>query len=497
MKDLFEYQPEFFFGCTVKKRKIIERRNIPQWDYVYANYLTKTKEWNLSDESSKKAQLLFTKEWVDAHFFTASSASLIIPKRTKLSRPVLDDGENITEARTEDNIVQSIEEPIVLSTEETVILPIETENTEKPKERKEEEVIEIAPPILELEEEEKFRDVNGNIIDIEVRGERNENNIYFRCKDVSSGFEINNLNKNITQPHSGYNRENDYTFFIRSLIEGANKKQPTLYLTYEGLLRVLFVSRNKNTTIFRKWATNKLFTIQMGTKEEKEVLGADLLNINLKNIRAVFNKFSQSFSCIYLISLGKVGQLRETFGISADIDDSLTVYKYGRTKDFNNRLGKHINDYGKLPNVNLEPVLFKYIDLKYTVEAERYIRNFFDSFGKALKVEGRTELVTLNLKEFDVIKEVYTTAGRNYAGATQALQEEIAKLNTDITKLNTDITKLNADITELKLKHQLELQEERSDKEKYKTRSETAELISSLKEEHYKQMQSMFEKIKN
>jgi len=308
---------------------------------------------------------------------------------------------------------------------------------------------------------------------------------------------INNLNKNITQPHSGYNRENDYTFFIRSLIEGANKKQPTLYLTYEGLLRVLFVSRNKNTTIFRKWATNKLFTIQMGTKEEKEVLGADLLNINLKNIRAVFNKFSQSFSCIYLISLGKVGQLRETFGISADIDDSLTVYKYGRTKDFNNRLGKHINDYGKLPNVNLEPVLFKYIDLKYTVEAERYIRNFFDSFGKALKVEGRTELVTLNLKEFDVIKEVYTTAGRNYAGATQALQEEIAKLNTDITKLNTDITKLNADITELKLKHQLELQEERSDKEKYKTRSETAELISSLKEEHYKQMQSMFEKIKN
>ena len=142
MKDLFEYQPEFFFGCTVKKRKIIERRNIPQREYVYANYLTKTKEWNLSDESSKKAQLLFTKEWVDTHFFTASSAgnplcptfskldaSLIIPKRTKVVRPVLDDDEtnfekveqrDVLENPTkEDNIVQSIEEPIVLSTEES------------------------------------------------------------------------------------------------------------------------------------------------------------------------------------------------------------------------------------------------------------------------------------------------------------------------------------------------------------------------------------------
>ena len=69
MKDLFEYKPEFFYGCTVKKRLITKKKSIPDTEYLYANFFAKTKEWNMSDENCKKAQLLITKSWVDKYYF--------------------------------------------------------------------------------------------------------------------------------------------------------------------------------------------------------------------------------------------------------------------------------------------------------------------------------------------------------------------------------------------------------------------------------------------
>ena len=66
------------------------------------------------------------------------------------------------------------------------------------------------------------------------------------------------------------------------------KREKSLFLTYTGLLRVLFVSRNKNAETFTIWATQKLFTMQMGSKEAKEILGTEVLNIKIENYRAVF-----------------------------------------------------------------------------------------------------------------------------------------------------------------------------------------------------------------
>ena len=219
----------------------------------------------------------------------------------------------------------------------------------------------------------------------------------------------------------------------------------------------------------------------MGTQENKEILGTEILNVNLENYRAVFGKYSQGFPCIYLLSLGKVGALRETFGINANVDDNLIVYKYGFTCDIKRRLKEHNKDYGKMPNVNIDLELFNYIDLKYTSEAETDIRDIFESYETTLDITGRIELVALNTKQFDRVKKEYTRTGREFAGATKELQDEVAKLK--------------AEIIEMKLKYQIEIQYERSEKEKYKTRAETCEYISTLKETHYAQIQSLVEKI--
>jgi hypothetical protein len=70
-----------------------------------------------------------------------------------------------------------------------------------------------APSIIILEDEEKFQDTNGNCIEIEVRGEREHNNIYFKVKDVSKNFNIINLADTLTKNSTNYEKELHYNFF--------------------------------------------------------------------------------------------------------------------------------------------------------------------------------------------------------------------------------------------------------------------------------------------
>ena len=55
-----------------------------------------------------------------------------------------------------------------------------------------------APDILELNDSEKFKDTDGNVLDIEVRGTRNKKDTYFKVKNVSKEFNILKLQDNLT-----------------------------------------------------------------------------------------------------------------------------------------------------------------------------------------------------------------------------------------------------------------------------------------------------------
>ncbi len=451
MKELYDNNPTFFYGCTVKKRLIIKKKNIPESEYVYANLLARTKEWNLSDENCKKAQLLFTKEWVDKYYFRGlpSSSAVLVQTPTVVSAPSL------------------IEQP-------------EIERIE--------EVIENAPPILELEDEEKFHDADGNIIEIETRGEKERNKIMFKVKDVMKAFDMPQLDHTLRNITCNYKINIHYKkFYIR--VSGCQPPQTTikkeLYLTYKGLLRVLFASNAERAEKFQDWAEEKLFTIKMGTKEAKEILGTDILNIKLENYRAVFGKYSQQFPCIYLLSLGKVGALRETFGISSEINNDLTVYKYGFTCDIKRRLGEHNNDYGKKQNVNIELELFNYIDLKYTSEAESDIRDIFETYNTVLDISGRNELVTLNAKQFDRIKKEYIRTGREFAGATRELQDEAVNLKQEIQNLKNEMKTKELEHKIALQEEQMRTMEERKEKERFQVLVETNDRIHTLEKNNY------------
>jgi hypothetical protein len=429
--------PNFFIGTSKTVRLIINKKNIPTTEYIYANKI-KNDEWNISDASSKKAKLLLTKSWVDQHIIS-----------------------------------------------ETILEP--------------EQKYKISPNKIKLEDNEKFRDVNGKVIEIETLGERHHDKIYFSVHDISVGFDMPNLNQIITHKEKGYEKEKHYELFVRNeltngqpvpnILNKTDKNTRKLYLTYLGLTRLLFVSKNKNAEYFQKWAIEKLFTIQMGNENEKERLATNLLQINLESFRAVFKKHANKFPCIYLLALGTVGELRETFNISGEIDDKMIVYKYGFSDDMDRRLKEHNNDYGKLQNVNISVSLFHIIDTKYTSEAEDDLRQFFKNMNKTLFVENqqqnRKELVVLNTKELETVKKEFRHIGNDYAGNTQELQKQILDLNTKIEKqeLQHKIEKqeLHHKIKDMQNMHEIEILKKEMIIQQQKSKLEYNELLLGTK----------------
>ena len=51
----------------------------------------------------------------------------------------------------------------------------------------------MTPDIIELKKKEKFRNVNGNMIEITVRGEREFDKCYFLVKDIMEGFGLKSI----------------------------------------------------------------------------------------------------------------------------------------------------------------------------------------------------------------------------------------------------------------------------------------------------------------
>ena len=61
--ELKKINPLYFAGTSKTIRKIIERKNIPNTEYIYAT--TFKKQWKICDTSCKKGKLLLNKNWCD------------------------------------------------------------------------------------------------------------------------------------------------------------------------------------------------------------------------------------------------------------------------------------------------------------------------------------------------------------------------------------------------------------------------------------------------
>ncbi|MFZ2537410.1 MAG: hypothetical protein WAX04_00720 [Oscillospiraceae bacterium] len=97
-------------------------------------------------------------------------------------------------------------------------------------------VCEEAPDILRLKRREKFRDIDGEVIECEVRGERDIDKCYFKAKDIATGFRIPSIVKTLLS-RDKYRKGTRYVYFLCETPTGKSRK--TMFITFQGIISVL------------------------------------------------------------------------------------------------------------------------------------------------------------------------------------------------------------------------------------------------------------------
>lgn len=214
-------------GCSSKK-KIVENHGLEENDYLYAKD-TGTKWIKASGKDKKNHKFFVTVEWFDENFAASPAKKL-------------------------------------------------KDNT-KP-----------APPIIELNDHEKFPNDEGGVMEIEVVGKRSVDECYFKVKDVANGFDLPSLHEVIIDKRKkcGHHIHNEY-FYCKNPAKGKNNRTKKLFLTYFGVLRVLFTSRGNNLRDFTMWACKILSIAQMGTGVQKIALAGKLLGTDTKYVLDVYS----------------------------------------------------------------------------------------------------------------------------------------------------------------------------------------------------------------
>jgi hypothetical protein len=304
-------------------------------------------------------------------------------------------------------------------------------------------VIKKAPEILKLSDEEKLQDDKGNILEIETRGERDSKKIFFRVHDVAKGFDMKTLYSTIinNQNKNSYLIDIDYKYFFcpSQIINDIQKYKKELFLTYAGLLRVLFVSRNTKVDDFVDEEIKKMFTMQMGSITDKTKLAAKILGTDADIVSDVFNKDCRGLSCIYGFTLGFVKDLRKSMNIDKKYNDLDFVLKFGQTNALSRRTNEHKRTYGSISGCDLKLKYYAPIDVLYKSKAEVEIKNYFKELDCFFKYKDHVELVILTKQELINLKNIYGEIGTKYAGHISELIIKIKSLEDNIEDLQKDI----------------------------------------------------------
>jgi hypothetical protein len=424
--DLIKKDKEFFKNCELKIRNVIKWKKIPADKYIYGYKVDGN--WKKSNAKYNKSKLLLLREYCDNNIKLLEEEEKIEEKQEEEIKKNNKINKKLPIKKTEQKINKVIEE-------------IQEEN----KNEDEVEVLEKLPPLIELKDDEKFKDENNLPLDIEVRGIREHDKIYFKCADIMIAFNMLNLNSTILHKNSDYVKNIDYVVFIGL---GRNQSDKKLFITFEGMIKILYVSRNKKASQFRKWATKILFTHQMGTLEQKNKLVSQIKGVSYESIQELFSINARELPCVYLTAFNTVGKLRNIMNIDNKYKDDDIVYKFGLTKSFENRKNGHKSEYKNIEKyIDMKLVQFTYIDPLYISEAENEIKNLLEEYK--IKYDNFTELIVIPNNILKIVKTIYENIGMKYSGHTSDFNKKIADLNLEIIKLQN---KLELKDKELELK---------------------------------------------
>jgi prophage antirepressor-like protein len=233
LNDLITFDRAFFVGCIKSQRSAIQNKNIPDDQYWFATYNKRTNMWSSAIPENRKAKVLISKEWAHNN----------LPRLT---------GD-------------------------------QHHYKYKP-----------LPPLLELSEDEKFRDETGNIHEVELRGDKSKDGIRFKCKDIARVFEMDSIDHHIQRmlDSSEYDIfcSDNPTNWVGLSEQNTGGKPTSTYLTYNGLLKIIFASRSGTAYRFQDWATEIIYSAHLGTTEERLDVAASVIDTDVESMRLYFEE---------------------------------------------------------------------------------------------------------------------------------------------------------------------------------------------------------------
>lgn len=324
--------------------------------------------------------------------------------------------------------------------------------------------------IIELTDDEKMRNEAGDIFEIEVRGTKSHDGIYFKAKDVANLLQMKSLIKTLKDPRNEFSYKEDVDYIC---ILCGDSTTSDVFLTYIGMLRVFFVSRNANVQNFIGWLTKLIFTAHLGSIDEKREVFSKVMGLTIDHVKEALKMSRSKVSCIYFFTLGKVADLRQSMKIPSEFTDDMIVCKYGNTIDLHRRTIEHSNAFSSIKNVDLKLKFYSPIDSEYIFEAETFIKKNFIANKSVLSFEKYTELVAIDPLSMSAVEAQYDILCKTYGSCNKELlvRSEQNKINYQSTEKDiinklelmkkeheADLAKKDAEIQIAKKEHELQIE---------------------------------------
>jgi hypothetical protein len=280
------------------------------------------------------------------------------------------------------------------------------------------------PAIIELDENEIYKNDNGEEVEIEVCGKRERKKCYYKAIDIQVGYDTIDIEKLMCDRASRFRRGKHFEYFLCN-------DEPELYLTFAGVTGILYGGNTESIAeCFIDWCDDILFTARHGTADAKRGLAAKIAGVTPEQIIEIYKGVKKSFPCIYLFLVGDSSFARR---LGIKLLRGQRVYKYGMAECLAGRTMDHMGTYGKMKGSTLKLVYFSYVDKKNLQEAENGVKDYFQERNMRVKgFKGHRELVIIHDDNIVSAKKRYNEMRDIYHGDTSEFQKEIAVIEKTI-----------------------------------------------------------------
>ncbi|KAJ3179092.1 hypothetical protein HDU87_003048 [Geranomyces variabilis] len=299
------------------------------------------------------------------------------------------------------------------------------------------------PDVVTLTNSQKWADDEGHAVELETRGEMTKNGLLFRAAEVAVkllGLTPRNLRQTLYK--DAFLPGEDYLTVRQDDVR-------TVYISFAGVVRLLYRSNKVLARRFTDWATEKLFVLKAGDDHSQAGLVSNILGVPVEIALSILQKCPLPCAQVYLLTLGSVGKLRKTMGIkNKNAPDNHIVVKVGATgRGAAVRISEHVGGFGKIKNIEIRFVKAIWTDPHLLSTCEKEVKQYFRSHeewkiettgwetwrdGKKHSTAERSEIFIIPPQELDNVQKLYDAWQAKYGGGyadvlktNEALQEAL------------------------------------------------------------------------